>query len=284
MSLLAAPGEVDGRRMSRASAAPAQAGGGSCRGATVATVPDSTPPTLRGRRGRERRIADRVAADFAARHAPPTDDETVDFDVAAVDAEVEDASREERPARSLDGPRRNRVVTSRARSSTAGPVGCRHLAETARSDHPGAARLAGRYRPGRPPRRRRGRATRRQVVPLRHSPSMSALVWIARDADRRPRPRSLRARRSGAGRCAGSADGAGLRAQRARRRRDRRPGRGPLRLAARPSTRPRRERPGLAPAHDRAGRLPDEPRELRVGGRLHQDALLRDLFHSATRR
>ena len=25
--------------------------------------------------------------------------------------------------------------------------------------------------------------------------------------------------------------------------------------------------------------LPDEPRELRVGGRLHQDALLRDLFH-----
>jgi transcription-repair coupling factor (superfamily II helicase) len=48
-----------------------------------------TPP-LRGRRGRDRRIAERVATDFAARHVPSAA-ESVDFDVAAVDAEVADA-------------------------------------------------------------------------------------------------------------------------------------------------------------------------------------------------
>ena len=53
-------------------------------------MPD-TP--LRGRRGRDRRIAERVATDFAARHALVSPDDEVDFDVAAVDAEVEDARR-----------------------------------------------------------------------------------------------------------------------------------------------------------------------------------------------
>jgi transcription-repair coupling factor (superfamily II helicase) len=51
-----------------------------------------TPP-LRGRRGRDRRIAERVATDFAARHAPPSPEAEIDFDVAAVDAEVEDTQR-----------------------------------------------------------------------------------------------------------------------------------------------------------------------------------------------
>jgi hypothetical protein len=46
-------------------------------------VPD-TP--LRGRRGRDRRIAERVATDFAARHPAPAPDEAVDFDLAEVDA------------------------------------------------------------------------------------------------------------------------------------------------------------------------------------------------------
>src|SRR4249919_2422658 len=58
-------------------------------------MPD-TP--LRGRRGRDRRIAERVATDFAARHAGPPPEAEVDFDVAAVDAEVEDARRPPRPA------------------------------------------------------------------------------------------------------------------------------------------------------------------------------------------
>ena len=52
----------------------------------------STPP-LRGRRGRDRRIAERVATDFAARHPAPSPDAEVDFDIAAVDAEVEDGRR-----------------------------------------------------------------------------------------------------------------------------------------------------------------------------------------------
>ncbi|MCC7276198.1 MAG: hypothetical protein IT561_26265, partial [Alphaproteobacteria bacterium] len=51
----------------------------------------SSRPPLRGKRGRDRRIAENVAAEFAARHAPPAADEALDFDVAAVDAEVEDA-------------------------------------------------------------------------------------------------------------------------------------------------------------------------------------------------
>ncbi|MGZ8515035.1 MAG: hypothetical protein ACXW4H_06585, partial [Candidatus Limnocylindrales bacterium] len=54
-------------------------------------MPTPTPP-LRGRRGRDRRIAERVATDFAARHAPPTR-EALDFDVAEVDREVEDEER-----------------------------------------------------------------------------------------------------------------------------------------------------------------------------------------------
>ena len=58
-------------------------------------MPD-TP--LRGRRGRDRRIAERVATDFAARHARRAPEAEVDFDVAAVDAEVEDARRPPRPS------------------------------------------------------------------------------------------------------------------------------------------------------------------------------------------
>ncbi len=48
---------------------------------------------MRGRRGRDRRIAERVATEFATRHAPPRPEDEVDFDVAAVDAEVADARR-----------------------------------------------------------------------------------------------------------------------------------------------------------------------------------------------
>jgi transcription-repair coupling factor (superfamily II helicase) len=62
-------------------------------------MPESPRPSLRGRRGRDRRIAEKVAADFATRHAPARDDEAIDFDVAAVDAEVEDARRAEDPDR-----------------------------------------------------------------------------------------------------------------------------------------------------------------------------------------
>ncbi|MEJ7695985.1 MAG: hypothetical protein WKF78_04995 [Candidatus Limnocylindrales bacterium] len=55
-------------------------------------MPDPTTP-LRGRRGRDRRIAEQVATDFAARHASPREEDTLDFDTEAVGAEVDDARR-----------------------------------------------------------------------------------------------------------------------------------------------------------------------------------------------
>ena len=62
------------------------------------------------------------------------------------------------------------------------------------------------------------------------------------------------ARRPGGGRRPRAADRARLRAERARRRRDGRPRRRPGRVAERARPDPRRQRPGAAPAHDRAGR------------------------------
>src|SRR6185503_4221743 len=59
---------------------------------------------MRGRRGRDRRIAERVATEFAARHAPPKPEDEVDFDVAAVDAEVADAGRPPSPPRPAPKP------------------------------------------------------------------------------------------------------------------------------------------------------------------------------------
>ncbi len=61
----------------------------------------ATPP-LRGKRGRERRIGERVATEFAARHAPPQPADEIDMDIAEVDAEVEDARRAERATRHAD--------------------------------------------------------------------------------------------------------------------------------------------------------------------------------------
>jgi transcription-repair coupling factor (superfamily II helicase) len=67
-------------------------------------MPEAPRPPLRGRRGRDRRIAERVATEFAARHAPARDEDTTAFDIAAVDAEVEDVRRE--AARPKRRPRR----------------------------------------------------------------------------------------------------------------------------------------------------------------------------------
>ena len=74
-----------------------------------------TTPPLRGRRGSERRLAERVATEFAARHAAGADDE-VDFDVAEVDREVEDALRSEdalRPEDARPAPAASRPVAAR---------------------------------------------------------------------------------------------------------------------------------------------------------------------------
>ena len=60
----------------------------------------STPP-LRGKRGAERRLGERLADEFVARHRVSTE-ETVDFDVAEVDREVEDAEVAERAGAAED--------------------------------------------------------------------------------------------------------------------------------------------------------------------------------------
>ncbi len=82
-------------------------------------MPTPNPP-LRGRRGRDRRIAERVAADFAARHAPPTR-EALDFDVAEVDLEVEDEQRRTAPVDArATGPAGPPKAARAARAASAG--------------------------------------------------------------------------------------------------------------------------------------------------------------------
>ena len=77
----------------------------------------------------------------------------------------------------------------------------------------------------------------------------------------------------------GAADGPGLRAERARRGRDGGPGRRAGRVAERAGADHGRRRPGAPPAHDRAGRPARRRRaRSRPARRLHQDALLHDLF------
>ena len=86
---------------------------------------------LRGRRGRDRRIAERVATDFATRHAPPRPEDEVDFDVAEVDAEVADALEAEMEAREAatsepaeparDAGRRPPAPPTRARAADRAP-------------------------------------------------------------------------------------------------------------------------------------------------------------------
>ena len=60
-----------------------------------------TTPPLRGKRGAERRLGERLADEFVARHQVSTE-ETVDFDVAEVDREVEDAEVAERAGAAED--------------------------------------------------------------------------------------------------------------------------------------------------------------------------------------
>ena len=95
-------------------------------------------PPLRGKRGRDRKIGERVAAEFAARHAPATDDDAVDFDVAEVDAEIDDhlraeerseAERESELAASQERARAieaRRAATAAAASATAAKKGSGH--------------------------------------------------------------------------------------------------------------------------------------------------------------
>ena len=93
-------------------------------------------PSLRGRRGRDRRIAERVATDFAARHASiaATDRESLDFDVAEVDAEVADAIRA-RQAPSKELIAREAPVARRRNVARAGHVAPRRPSASAGTGH-----------------------------------------------------------------------------------------------------------------------------------------------------
>ena len=232
-------------------------------------MPESTTPPLRGRRGRDRRIAEQVAKDFAARHprAQGRGRRRLRHRRGGRRGRGCPPDRGSRPGRR---PRRPSVPRAPPGTASAAPrTGAGHrlpdlagLPPLARRDRhlrraAGTAREPRRHRTGRAPRRARRGPARRQVVPRGRDRD--------RGADRldRPRRRDRRPRGRGTGRLAGRRGGRrgpraphrpGLRAKRARGRRDGGPGRGPGRLAQRRGSRDGRQRPGPPPAHDRIRR------------------------------
>ncbi len=252
-------------------------------------MPTPTPP-LRGRRGRDRRIAERAASEFAARHAAPTR-EAADFDVAEVDREVEDAQRRLVPT----APAAPRPARS-ARSATAARVSAHRLPDLSGlppllADSGTLAAL--RERLGRPTDdpRRVGRHVGLVAVPHGAKSYLAAalalgtggerLVWIARDAEIGDRvaeelgawlgdpaavvtlePRtSLAFERSELIADETAARVAALAAWRG--------GRVQVLVASVQAL----LQHTIAPAD-----LPARPRELRCGTRIHQESLLRELF------
>ena len=159
-------------------------------------------PPLRGRRGRDRRIAEQVATDFAARHAR-TAAEKPDFDVAAVDGEVDDAAR----AAQTETVARNRAASLRPRADGRTRPGSGHRLPDLSALPPLLAatgtfaalreRLGGAPLPEPGPVAERSRRVGRHVglvsIPhgaksylaaaLGQAPHGERLVWIARDAE-----------------------------------------------------------------------------------------------------
>jgi transcription-repair coupling factor (superfamily II helicase) len=264
-----------------------------------------TPP-LRGRRGRDRRIAERVASDLAARHSPPTR-EALDFDLAEVDAEVEDADRAlETAAATRAGDaavrRPSTAPTGRPRPRT----GSGHrlpdlsalpplLAATgtfaALRERLGGGPVEQRGAGAVPESRRVGRHVGLVSVPhgaksylaatLAQGATGERLVWIARDAEIGDRV----AEELGAW----LGDPASVvtlepRTALAYERSELVADETAARVAALAAWRSGRARVLVAGVQAllqhtiAATDLPDAPRELRRGARIHQEALLRDLF------
>ena len=259
-------------------------------------MPD-TP--LRGRRGRDRRIAERVATDFAARHAAPTADEVVDFDVAEVDAEVADARRTTAPpggGSTATATRRRPARTPAATGASARKGGGHRLPDL--SALPPLLAATGTFAALRErlggtddDPRRTGRHVGLVAVPHGAKSYLAAaialaaggerLVWIARDAEIGDRvaeelgawlgdpeavtvlePRTALAyERSELIADETAARVAALAAWHA--------GRARVMVASVQAL----LQHTIAPAD-----LPVAPRELRLGARIHQDALLRELF------
>jgi transcription-repair coupling factor (superfamily II helicase) len=257
-------------------------------------MPEPAAP-MRGKRGRDRRIGERITSEFAARHAPVTVEDEVDFDIADAEALIDD----------------HREATARAsRGRAAGSTG-----------RPGAAtrpdaRTADRHRlpdlSALPPLlaatgsfeslrerlgsstddpRRVGRHVGLVAVPHGAKTYLAAalalvatgerLVWIARDSEIADRVADeLRA-------WLGDADAVAIlepRTALAYERSELVADETAARVAALAQWRGGRARVLVAgvqallqhtlPPED----LPAEPRHLTAGSRLHQETLLRDLF------
>ena len=244
---------------------------------------------IRGRRGRDRRIAEKVAADFAARHAPPSDDEAIDFDIAAVDAEVADAREAERaprrpvaarrPSRTSDGARTgagHRLPDLSALPPLLAATGSfealrERLGTPADIDRPGLRRHAGLVAVP------HGAKTYLAATIALNEP----LVWIARDAEIGDRvAEELGAWLGDPTAVAVLEPRTALAYERSELVADETA----ARVAALAAWRSGRARILVASVqallqHTIApDDLPDTPRELRVGARITQDALLRELF------
>ena len=254
-------------------------------------MPD-TP--LRGRRGRDRRIAERVATDFAARHARPAPETGVDVDIAGVDAEVEDARRPARPAparglpppvAAAPGPGRKGAGHRLPDLSALPPL----LAATgtfAALRERLVARIGDETGP-----RRTGRHVGLVSVPhgaksylaaaLAQGAAGERLVWVARDAEIGDRvAEEIAAWFGDPGAVAVLEPRTALAYERSELIADETA----ARVAALAAWRGGRARVLVASVqallqHTIApSDLPATPRELRIGSRVHQDALLRELF------
>ena len=256
-------------------------------------MPESTTPPLRGRRGRDRRIAEQVAKDFAARHPRPKDEDVIDFDIGAVDAEVEDARRAEADSREPSATAR-RAARARPRPTpTERRPGAGHRLPDLAGLPPLLAatgtfgalreRLGGPADIGRV-----GRHVGLVAVPHGAKSYLAAaialgepLVWVARDAEIGDRvAEELGAWLGDAAAVAVLEPRTALAYERSELVADETA----ARVAALAAWRSGRARVMVASVqallqHTIApDDLPADPREIRIGARLHQDQLLRDLL------
>ena len=254
---------------------------------------------LRGRRGRDRRIAERFASDLAARHAPASSDQEVDFDTAAVDAEVEDARRRQAGSDAA-AARKQASRTHATRTTTATPgarKGSGHRLPDLSALPPLLARtgtfaaLVERLGRAADDPKRTGRHVGLVAVPHGAKSYLAAalarvgdgerLVWIARDAEIGDRV----AEELGA--WLGSPDAVAVlepRTALAYERSELIADETAARVAALAAWRSGRPRVLVASVQALLQHtidpvdLPSAPRDLRPGTRIHQDALLRELF------
>jgi transcription-repair coupling factor (superfamily II helicase) len=278
-------------------------------------MPD-TP--LRGRRGRDRRIAERIATDFATRHTPQRPETETDFDVAAVDAEVADARRRDAEALAAVVERPPAAPAESPEASPEGPTPARATPTAATRSAGGAKGPAARKGGGQripdlsalPPLlaatgtlaslrerlaptgdARRGRHVGLVAIPHGAKSFLAAalaqgrdgerLAWIARDAEIGDRvAEELGAWLGDPGAVAVLEPRTALAYERSELIADETA----ARVAALAAWRSGRARVLVASVQAllqhtiTPADLPEAPRELRPGARLHQDALLHELF------